>query len=144
MDPPLKPAAFAYHAPVSRADALALLAEHGVDGKVLAGGQSLVPTMAFRLARPTALIDINGIAALDFCRVEDGMLRVGALVRHSGFVPHVEPGPVGRLLADVMRTIAHTPIRTRGTFCGSLAHADPASEWCCLALTLGATMVAAE
>ena len=111
---------------------------------MLAGGQSLVPTMAFRLAKPATLIDINGIADLDFCRVEDAVLRIGALTRHASFSPAVEPGPVGRLLADVMRSIAHTPIRTRGTFCGSVAHADPASEWCCVSLTLGATMLVAS
>ena len=144
MDTPLKPAAFAYHAPRSIPSALALLAEHGLEGKVLAGGQSLVPTMAFRLAKPATLIDINGIADLDFCRLEGTVLRIGALVRHAGFAPAVEPGPVGRLLAQVMHSIAHTPIRTRGTFCGSVAHADPASEWCCVALTLGATMSVAS
>ena len=140
----MKPASFAYHAPSSQQAALALLAEHGLEGKVLAGGQSLVPTMAFRLAKPTALIDINRIAELDFCLVEGRTLRVGALARHARFDTPVEPGAVGRLLATVVHDIAHTPIRTRGTMCGSLAHADPASEWCCTALTLGATMVVAS
>jgi carbon-monoxide dehydrogenase medium subunit len=140
----MKPAAFAYHAPLSCEAAVALLAEHGEDGKVLAGGQSLVPTMAFRLAKPANLIDINRIAALDFCRVEAGVLRVGALARHAHFERPVEPGPAGRLLAAAAYDIAHTPIRMRGTLCGSLAHADPASEWCCVALTLGATMIVAS
>ncbi len=115
-----------------------------MEGKVLAGGQSLVPTMAFRLAKPTTLIDINDIADLDFCRVDGPVLRIGALARHASFAPAVEPGPVGRLLADIMGNIAHTPIRSRGTFCGSVAHADPASEWCCAVLTLGATMLVAS
>lgn len=140
----MKPAAFDYHAPLTCEAALALLAVHGDEGKVLAGGQSLVPTMAFRLARPATLIDINRIAALDFCRVEAGVLRVGALARHAGFERAVEPGAVGRLLARVVGHIAHTPIRMRGTLCGSLAHADPASEWCCVALTLGASMIVAS
>lgn len=139
---PLKAARFQYHAPRTLPEALALMAAHGGEGKVLAGGQSLVPTMAFRLARPAMLIDINGIAELDRCRVEDGTLRIGALTRHAAFSPPVEAGPLGRLLADASAAIAHTPIRSRGTFCGSLAHADPASEWCCVALTLGAIMVA--
>ena len=140
----MKPAAFAYHAPSTVKAALALLAEHGADGKVLAGGQSLVPTMAFRLARPATLIDINGLAELDLCRVESGQLRIGALARHARFDPAPEPGPVGRLLNRVVHDIAHTPIRSRGTFCGSLAHADPASEWCCTALALSATLVVAR
>jgi carbon-monoxide dehydrogenase medium subunit len=140
----MKPAAFAYHAPLSCQAALVLLAEHAEDGKVLAGGQSLVPTMAFRLAKPSVLIDINRIAALDFCRVDGAALHIGALARHARFEQPVEPGPVGRLLARVVHNIAHTPIRMRGTLCGSLAHADPASEWCCVALTLGATMVVAS
>ncbi len=140
----MKPAAFDYRAPLTPEAALALLAEHGEDGKVLAGGQSLVPTMAFRLARPAVLIDINRIAALDFCHPEGEVLRVGALTRHARFEAPVVAGPLGALLADVVRHIAHTPIRSRGTMCGSLAHADPASEWCCTALTLGAAMVAAS
>ena len=139
----MKAAAFAYHAPRSKSEAVALLAEHGLDGKILAGGQSLVPTMAFRLAKPAVLIDINGIAELDFCRVADATLQIGCLTRHARFASAVETGPVGRLLAAIAGAIAHTPIRTRGTFCGSLAHADPASEWCCAALVLQATMVIA-
>jgi carbon-monoxide dehydrogenase medium subunit len=140
----VKPAAFDYYAPLTTEAALALLAEHGEEGKILAGGQSLVPTMAFRLARPATLIDINRIASLDFCRADDEVLRIGALTRHARFETPFLPGPLGALLADVAHNIAHTPIRSRGTFCGSLAHADPASEWCCTALTLGATMVVAN
>jgi carbon-monoxide dehydrogenase medium subunit len=138
----VKPAGFDYYSPRTVEAAIALLRTHGEDGKVLAGGQSLVPTMAFRLAKPTALIDINRIAELDYCRVENGALRVGALTRHARFEREVTPGPLGRLLAGVAHHIAHTPIRSRGTMCGSLAHADPASEWCCVALSLNATMVA--
>lgn len=139
----MKPAAFNYHAPTTVEEALALLAEHADDdGRVLAGGQSLVPTMAFRLARPHHLVDINGIAALRKLAVEDGRLVVGAGVRHQAFQQPVTPGPLGALLSTVMRHIAHYPIRTRGTLCGSVAHADPASEWCLVAATLGADMVA--
>jgi carbon-monoxide dehydrogenase medium subunit len=97
---------------------------------VLAGGQSLVPTMAFRLAKPAHLVDINGVEALRRLTVADGKLVVGACVRHAAFERPVCDGPLGALLADVVRHIAHYPIRTRGTFCGSLAHADPSSEWC--------------
>ena len=112
------------------------------DGRVLAGGQSLVPTMAFRLARPHHLVDINGIADLRRLASENGRLAIGAGVRHQAFHRPVVAGPLGDLLSAVMRHIAHYPIRTRGTFCGSVAHADPASEWCLVAATLDAEMVA--
>jgi carbon-monoxide dehydrogenase medium subunit len=139
----MKPAAFSYYAPKTVDEALALLAEFAPDdGRVLAGGQSLVPTMAFRLARPHHLVDINGIAALNRLGVENGKLVIGAGVRHQAFRRPVADGPLGTLLSAVMRHIAHYPIRTRGTFCGSIAHADPASEWCLAAATLGAEMVA--
>jgi aerobic carbon-monoxide dehydrogenase medium subunit len=140
---PVKPAAFAYHAPGSVAEAVALLGKFAAeDGRILAGGQSLVPTMAFRLAKPAHLIDINGIAALEKLAVEDGRLTIGACVRHAAFHRPAVAGPLGALLATVVRHIAHYPIRLRGTFCGSLAHADPASEWCLVATTLGAEISA--
>ena len=139
----MKPASFRYHAPKTIEEAVAMLAEYAPDdGRVLAGGQSLVPTMAFRLARPHHLVDINGIEALRRLAVEGGKLVVGAGVRHQAFQRPVVEGPLGALLSAVMRHIAHYPIRTRGTFCGSIAHADPASEWCLVAATLGAEMVA--
>jgi carbon-monoxide dehydrogenase medium subunit len=138
----MKPAAFTYHAPHSLDEALALLAEHGDEGKLLAGGQSLVPAMNFRLARPAALIDINCIAALDFLSDEAGWLRIGALTRHVAFEQPVVAGPLGALLPQVARCVAHLPIRVRGTFVGSLAHADPAAEWSLAAATLGAEIIA--
>ena len=139
----MKPAPFQYHAPKTIAETLDLLARYaGDDGRVLAGGQSLVPTMAFRLARPKHLVDINGVAGLDRLVVENGRLCIGAAVRHAAFETPVEDGPLGRLLAMVVRYIAHSPIRARGTFCGSIAHADPASEWCAVAVALNAEMVA--
>jgi aerobic carbon-monoxide dehydrogenase medium subunit len=139
----MKPAPFRYHAPKTVDEALARLAEVAPqDGRVLAGGQSLVPAMAFRLARPAHLVDINGIAPLARLAAADGKLAIGACVRHAAFYRGAAEGPLGRLLATVVRHIAHHPIRTRGTFCGSLAHADPASEWCLAAATLGAEMVA--
>ncbi len=139
----MKPAPFQYHAPKTVAEAVALLAQVAPDdGRVLAGGQSLVPTMAFRLARPAHLVDINGIAELGRIALADGKLTIGACVRHAAFYRPVAEGPLGRLLASVVRHIAHHPIRTRGTFCGSLVNADPASEWCLVAATLGAEMVA--
>ncbi len=127
----MKPAAFRYHAPKTVDEAVAALAAVAAeDGRVLAGGQSLVPTMAFRLAKPAHLVDINGVEALRRLTVADGKLVVGACVRHAAFERPVCDGPLGALLTAVVRHIAHYPIRTRGTFCGSLAHADPSSEWC--------------
>src|ERR1700726_983626 len=98
--------------------------------------------MAFRLAKPAHLVDINGVAALDRLAVADGKLEIGACVRHAAFHRPVCDGPLGKLLADVVRHIAHYPIRNRGTFCGSLAHADPASEWCLVMTALDGEVVA--
>jgi carbon-monoxide dehydrogenase medium subunit len=98
--------------------------------------------MAFRLARPAHLIDINAVVGLNGLAVRDGALRVGAGVRHADFHRPVGEGPLGALLATVVQHIAHYPIRVRGTFCGSLAHADPAAEWCVVAVTLDAELVA--
>lgn len=137
----MKPASFVYHAPTTVEQALALLATDADDVRILAGGQTLVPTMAFRLAKPTHLIDINGIAELDHLGVQDSMLQIGALTRHGAFHAPVIEGPLGTLLAEVVKHIAHYTIRTRGTFCGSVAHADPASEWCLVAATLDAEIV---
>jgi len=133
----MKPAPFTYHAPASVDEAVSLLAHWGPqDGRILAGGQSLIPTMAFRVARPAHLIDINGIGELAGISVKDGVLSIGACVRHAAFESDTVPGPTGALLRKVVRNIAHYPIRTRGTFCGSVAHADPASEWCCVMAAL--------
>jgi carbon-monoxide dehydrogenase medium subunit len=98
--------------------------------------------MAFRLARPAHLIDINAIADLDGLAVRDNQLCIGARVRHGAFHRPVDGSPLGQLLATVVRHIAHYPIRLRGTFCGSLAHADPAAEWCAIAATLDAELLA--
>src|SRR3984893_3471013 len=139
----MKPAVFRYHAPKTVDEAVALLAAGaGEDGRVLAGGQSLVPTMAFRLAKPAPLVDINGVAALDRLEVANGKLVIGACVRHAAFHRPVCEGPLGKLLSEVVRHIAHYPIRNRGTFCGSLAHADPASEWCLVLMALDGEVVA--
>ena len=139
----MKPASFRYHAPRTIEEAIATLADVAPDdGRVLAGGQSLVPTMAFRLAQPAHLVDINRVDGLDRLVVDGVDLSIGAGVRHAAFHRPVADGPLGRLLASVVRHIAHMPIRTRGTFCGSLAHADPASEWCLVAATLDARMTA--
>jgi len=139
----VKPAPFTHHAPASLDDALAILGDTAQDdGRVLAGGQSLVPMMALRLAQPAHLVDINRIAGLDRLAVDGEMLTIGALVRHQRFHAPVADGVLERLLSCVSAHIAHLPIRLRGTFCGSLANADPASEWCLVAAVLDARMTA--
>jgi len=139
----MKPAPFVHHVPKTLDEALQTLAEVAPkDGRVLAGGQSLVPIMAFRLAKPAHLVDINGVTGLDKLASDGKTLSIGACVRHAAFHKAVVANPLGQLLAIVARHIAHYPIRTRGTFCGSLAHADPSSEWCLVAATLDATLVA--
>src|SRR5436190_6270025 len=139
----MKPARFRYHAPKTIEEALDTLAEVAPeDGRVLAGGQSLVPIMAFRLAKPAHLVDINGVEALRRLAIDGDRLSIGACVRHAAFHRPVVDGTLGRLLASVVRHIAHYPIRTRGTFCGSLANADPASEWCLVVATLDGQMMA--
>ncbi len=131
----MKPPPFAYVAPRSLEDLLEALAEHGGDAKILAGGQSLLPVLNFRLAQPAVLIDINGVAELDFLRAgDDGGLRIGALVRQRRLErdPHVAHR--APLLAEALPFVAHPQIRNRGTFGGSLAHADPAAELPAVAL----------
>lgn len=125
----MKPAPFEYVAPDSLDDALAVMQQHGFDAKPLAGGQSLVPVMNFRLAQPGVLIDLNGVPGLDdVWQADDGTLHFGSMVRQSrlerdSLVARHQP-----LLAEAMPYIAHPQIRNRGTFGGSLAHADPAAE----------------
>ncbi|WP_347310743.1 FAD binding domain-containing protein [Defluviimonas sp. SAOS-178_SWC] len=134
----MKPAPFSYHRPASLDEAVRSLATHGAVGKIIAGGQSLVPSMNFRLARPDVLIDINNIPEIQGVRVEDDTIVIGSVTRHATFHKPVCDDPVGRMLSKVVQNIAHYPIRQRGTFGGSLCHADPASEWCLVAITLGA------
>jgi len=139
----MKPAPFVRHVPKTLDEALKILADVAPqDGRVLAGGQSLVPIMAFRLAKPAHLVDINEVAGLDKMTSDGKVLTIGACVRHAAFHKRVVANPLGQLLSVVARHIAHYPVRMRGTFCGSLAHADPASEWCLVAATLDATLVA--
>lgn len=127
----MKAAPFAYFRPASLAQAAERLAQNADEGAmILAGGQSLVPMMALRVAYASELIDLNAIKGLDRVTQDNGMLSIAPLVRHADFHnPGVAPGPLGQALAALSRHIAHYPIRQRGTFCGSLAHADPSSEW---------------
>lgn len=136
----MKPAPFIYVRPGSVAEMLELLRREGEAAKILAGGQSLVAAMNFRLARPAMLLDANGLTELASLRADADALRIGALTRHAAFHSPVMDGPMGYLLTRVARHIAHYPIRQRGTFGGSLAHADPAAEWCLVAVVLDATL----
>lgn len=139
----MKPAPFIRHVPKTLDEALKILAEVAPeDGRVLAGGQSLVPIMAFRLAKPAHLVDINEVEGLDKVTSDGKTLTIRARVRHGAFHKPVIDNPLGTLLAYVARHIAHYPIRMRGTYCGSCSHADPSSEWCLTAATLDAVMVA--
>ncbi|QHE84961.1 FAD binding domain-containing protein [Hydrogenophaga sp. BPS33] len=139
----MKPSKFTYYEPTSVEQALVMLADvMDQDGRVIAGGQTLVPAMALRFAQPAYLIDINGIEPLKSLALKDGALEIGACVRHAAFHAPVCEGVLGALLSEVVRHIAHLPIRNRGTFCGSLANADPASEWCLVATTLNARLQA--
>jgi aerobic carbon-monoxide dehydrogenase medium subunit len=136
----MKPPPFEYQAPASLEEALDLMARHGGAAKALAGGQSLVPVLNFRLARPAVLVDLNSLSELDFLHVtEDGELRIGGLTRQRRLedpaVRDAQP-----LLHETAPWIAHPQIRNRGTVGGSLAHADPAAELPAVALALGARM----
>ena len=134
----LKAASFEYAAPRTVEEVLALLSEYGPDAKVLAGGQSLVPRMAFRLERPRVLVDIGRTGGLDGVQEVDGELSIGARATHRRLELGVSADPLGRLLRLAGSHIGHLPIRVRGTFGGSIAYADPAAEWCLLATTLAA------
>jgi aerobic carbon-monoxide dehydrogenase medium subunit len=123
----VKPPPFEYHAVSSVDEAVALLAEHGEEAKVLAGGQSLVPLLALRLARPAHLIDINGVDALTSLANGDG-LNVGSLVRQRVAERSDRVAAANPLLVRALGLIGHTAIRNRGTIGGSIAHADPAAE----------------
>ena len=148
----MKPAPFAYHRAHSVAEAVALLTELGDEAKILAGGLSLVPMMNFRLARPAALVDVTRIEGLSYLRVSQegpdgqasqGGLRIGALTTHRAVETCRDPVVLESfgVLPRSARWIGHYPVRSRGTFGGSIAHADPAAEWCLLAVLLEARIV---
>jgi CO/xanthine dehydrogenase FAD-binding subunit len=136
----MKPPPFEYCDPTTIAETVNVLQQYGDDAKVLAGGQSLMPLLNFRLARPAAVVDINGVKELDYLRKEDGWLAIGALVRQrtaelSSLVAESCP-----MLAEALPLIGHFQIRNRGTIAGSLAHADPAAELGAVAVALGAEL----
>jgi CO/xanthine dehydrogenase FAD-binding subunit len=132
----MKPAAFKYIVATSLEHALALKSEHGDDAKFLAGGQSLLPTMNFRLARPAILIDINEIEALAGIRPSGGATRVGSLTRYRALQRDTSFTRLFPLIGEALPHIAHPQIRNRGTIGGNLSHADPASELPAIALAL--------
>jgi len=134
----MKPPPFEYCDPSTITETVSVLQQYGDDAKVLAGGQSLMPLLNFRLARPAAVVDINGVKELDYLRQEDGWLAIGALVRQrTAELSELVTGSCP-LLAEALPFIGHFQIRNRGTVVGSLAHADPAAELGAVALALGA------
>ena len=141
----MKPAAFEYHRASAVEDAVAKLTELGDEAKLLAGGQSLVPMMNFRLVRPSALVDVAGIPNLQYLEPHDGRgLKIGALTPHR-WVEEMEAPELLEgfsVLKHAARWVGHYPIRTLGTFGGSIAHGDPSAEWCLLAALLDAEVVA--
>lgn len=144
-DNEVKPAAFKYRRANAVEDAIEQLAELGEDAKLLAGGQSLVPMMNFRLVRPSALIDITGIPELQYIEPhEEEGLKIGALTPHRWVELMEDPDVLEgfSVLKSAARWVGHYPIRTLGTFGGSIAHADPSAEWCMLAMLMDAEIVA--
>jgi carbon-monoxide dehydrogenase medium subunit len=136
----VKPAPFAYHRPRGLEEALGLLATLGSDGKVLAGGQSLVPLMSMRLSAPAHLVDVNHVPGLDGVDVTPDVVRIGALARHSQVEQHAGAHDAIPLLRQALRQVAHPTIRNRGTTVGSLVHGDPAAEMAAVLLLLDGSM----
>src|SRR5215468_8022331 len=136
----MKPAPFEYHRPASLQEAFDLLDRYGEDGRILAGGQSLVPTLNMRLVTPRAIIDINRLPGLDTIRMMPEGLAIGALVRQETLERSPLVGEHAPLIAAAVPHIGHTAIRTRGTVGGSLALADPAAELPACAVALDATI----
>ncbi len=136
------PAPFDYSAPTTLEEATALLAELGDEGRVLAGGQSLLPMMKLRLASPTHLVDINRIPGLDRIEQVNGHIQIGALVRHADVVASQEISDASPLIASTAPWVADPLVRNRGTLCGSVAHCDPEGDWNSVMLALGAEVVA--
>ncbi|MGH2540703.1 MAG: FAD binding domain-containing protein [Actinomycetota bacterium] len=132
----MKPAPFEYAAPEDLEQAVGLLGEHGDDAKLIAGGQSLVPLLAFRLAAPQVLVDLNGVSELSHLRIDGDTLVAGALARHRDVETFPDLARRCPLIADGVALIGHVAIRNRGTVGGSIAHADPAAEWPSILLAL--------
>jgi carbon-monoxide dehydrogenase medium subunit len=140
----MKPAPFEYVRPGSLDEALEVLHQRGDDAKVLAGGQSLVPMMNFRLARPAMIVDLNGLGDLAYIRSEDGGLALGAMTRQRTIEKSTLVRERAPLLAEATPLIGHLPIRTRGTIGGSLVHADPAAEYPVVMVAMDAELTLAR
>lgn len=139
----VKPAAFAYLAPSRAEEAVALLQAHGEDARLLAGGQSLMPLLNMRLARPKVLIDLNRVPELAYIHAGNGHVALGAMTRHAAVEDSSEVQRRCPLLAEAVRHIGHRTIRNRGTIGGSIAHADPAAELPAVLCCLGGEVVLA-
>jgi CO/xanthine dehydrogenase FAD-binding subunit len=139
----VKPAWFDYYAPRELDEALEILADAGPDGRVLAGGQSLMPMLNLRILSPAVVVDINRIEALNHLDTGREALTVGALVRHADLLRSAEVGQRWPLLDEATRQVAHMAIRNRGTVCGSVSHNDPSAEHPCVLVTLDGVVVIA-
>jgi carbon-monoxide dehydrogenase medium subunit len=137
-EPRVKPAPFAWHAPASLEEALALKARHGTEARFLAGGQSLVPAMNFRVAQPAVLVDLNRVAGLSGIEVGDGTATIGAMARNAAIERDAGIARSHPIVVEALHEVAHPQIRNRGTLGGNLSHADPASEMPAVMLALGA------
>ena len=134
------PSSFEYVAPTSVDEAVQALAAGGQDARIMAGGQSLLPMLKLRLARPSLIVDINNIVGLDTLEESDGMLRIGALVRHGQLERSALIRDRYPMILDAAQRLADPLTRNRGTFCGSIAHGDPAGDWATIAMVLGAEL----
>ncbi|MET3794516.1 FAD binding domain-containing protein [Aquamicrobium terrae] len=136
----MKPPSFSYLRPASLEEAVVALCESGDDAMVLAGGQSLLPAMVLRVARPSVLVDISSLRELRQVEIDDQCITIGAAVTHNEILHSDELASAMPVLRTAAGWIAHYSIREKGTFGGSLANADPASEWPCIAICIGATV----
>jgi carbon-monoxide dehydrogenase medium subunit len=137
----VKPAPFTYHRAKSTSEAVAMLASVAEDASVLAGGQSLVPLMNFRVAQPAHLVDINHVDELDYIRLDDGWLAIGARTRQATAEHSADVARAAPLMAEALGQVAHPPVRHRGTVVGSIVHADPAAELPAVVLALDGELV---
>lgn len=140
----MKPPPFGYTRPESVGEAVATLASHDPDGKVLAGGQSLLPLLNMRLATPAHLVDINRLSELGYVRVQDGHVVIGALARHAQVLADAEVARVQPLIGQALALVAHPVIRNRGTTVGSIVHADPSGEMTAVLALLGGSVLLAS
>ncbi len=140
----MKPPVFAYAAPTTIAETLDILSEYGSDARIIAGGQTLGPMLNMRIVTPSVLVDINRVADFPKFAIEKGRIRSGALVRQREAIEHPDIARSLPILPATLRHVGHYQTRTRGTLCGSIAHADPTAELPLLLLTLGGSVVLAS